>query len=77
MEAVRGSWLAVIGAIAGSSVATGPATAQPGAQPAAPLLVIGALGILTTGNRAKATAARTAAIFEPVDAAPRAKTAVG
>ncbi|MBR7835474.1 MFS transporter [Actinospica durhamensis] len=40
-------------------------------------LVIGALGILTTGARAKATAVRTAAIFEPVDATARPKTAVG
>ena len=39
-------------------------------------VVIGVLGILTTGSRAKASAAHTAAIFEPVDA-PRAKTAVG
>ena len=42
MEPVQGSWLAVIGAIAGSSVATAQPAAQPAAAPAVPLLVIGA-----------------------------------
>lgn len=40
-------------------------------------VVIGVLGILTTGPLAKASAARTAAIFEPVDAPARPRTAVG
>jgi EmrB/QacA subfamily drug resistance transporter len=40
-------------------------------------LVIGALGILTSGRMAAASAARTAAIFEPADAPERLKSAVG
>lgn len=40
-------------------------------------LVIGVLGILTTGPAAKAGAARTAALFEPVDGPGRPRTTVG
>jgi EmrB/QacA subfamily drug resistance transporter len=40
-------------------------------------VVIGALGILTTSPAAKASAARTAALFEPADAPARTKAAVG